>query len=124
MGDFGLGTKLDTQVPPDAQSALLAKWNARQQSNLRALGSKPNGDAGNPGLVYWIQMAQSVTRGITNNKIYRRLINGATYPSSPTATLSHPGRDCGLRRCPLVDVQLQVTVNRPRRGFAPSRNGR
>ena len=125
VGDAGLGTKVDTGVPSDTQPALLAKWNTRQESNLRALGSKPNGDAGNPRLVYWIQMAQSVTRGITNNKIYRRLINGATYPSSPRATLSHPDRDSGLLEgATLLDVQLQVTVNRPRRGFAPSRNGR
>ena len=30
----------------------LIGWNTRQESNLRALGSKPNGDAGNPRLVY------------------------------------------------------------------------
>lgn len=36
---------------------LRADWNTRQESNLRALGSKPNGDAGNPRLVYLDQAA-------------------------------------------------------------------
>lgn len=40
-----------------------AKWNTRQESNLRALGSKPNGDAGNPRLVYWIRRQESDLRG-------------------------------------------------------------
>jgi cellulose 1,4-beta-cellobiosidase len=35
-----------------------------------------------------LQWAQSVTLGITHNNIYRRLMNGGTYPSSPTATVS------------------------------------
>ena len=35
-----------------------------------------------------LQWVQSVTPGITNNHIYRRLMNGGTYPSSPTATIS------------------------------------
>lgn len=35
-----------------------------------------------------LQWVQSVTPGITNNKIYRRLMNGGVYPSSPTATIS------------------------------------
>ena len=34
-----------------------------------------------------LQWVQSVTPGIANNKIYRRLMNGGAYPSSPTVTI-------------------------------------
>ncbi len=46
-----------------------------------------------------LQWVQSVTPGITNNKIYRRLMNGGVYPSSPTATTTSPAtsyRDSNL----------------------------
>src|SRR5215469_396254 len=45
------------------------KWNTRQESNLRALGSKPNGDAGNPRLVYWwIRRQESDLRGLRSER--------------------------------------------------------
>ena len=43
-------------------------WNTRQESNLRALGSKPNGDAGNPRLVYWIRRQESDLRGLRSER--------------------------------------------------------
>jgi hypothetical protein len=45
-----------------------AEWNTRQESNLRALGSKPNGDAGNPRLVYWIRRQESDLRGLRSER--------------------------------------------------------
>lgn len=45
-----------------------ADWNTRQESNLRALGSKPNGDAGNPRLVYWIRRQESDLRGLHSER--------------------------------------------------------
>lgn len=44
------------------------KWNTRQESNLRALGSKPNGDAGNPRLVYWLRRQESDLRGLRSER--------------------------------------------------------
>jgi hypothetical protein len=35
-----------------------------------------------------LQWVQSVTAGITSNGVYRRLMNGGTYPSSPTTSMS------------------------------------
>jgi hypothetical protein len=35
-----------------------------------------------------LQWVQSATAGISNNKIYRRLMNGGAYPASPTTTIS------------------------------------
>jgi hypothetical protein len=35
-----------------------------------------------------LQWAQSVTPEVTGNNIYRRLMNGGTYPSSPTVSIS------------------------------------
>ena len=55
------------QSPPAAPTALIAK-----ATKLNALD---------------LQWVQSVTPGITNNKIYQRLMNGGTY-SSPMATIS------------------------------------
>jgi hypothetical protein len=46
----------------------LARWNTRQESNLRALGSKPNGDADNPRLVYWIRRQESDLRGLRSER--------------------------------------------------------
>ena len=43
-------------------------WNTRQESNLRALGSKPNGDAGNPRLVYWIRRQGSNLRRLRSER--------------------------------------------------------
>ena len=43
-------------------------WNTRQESNLRALGSKPNGDAGNPRLVYWLRRQESDLRGLRSER--------------------------------------------------------
>src|SRR5262249_39700599 len=46
-----------------------------------------------------LQWVQSVTPGIANNKIYRRLMNGGTSPSSPIATTISPttsSRDSNL----------------------------
>ena len=57
-----------TQSPPAAPTALTAK------------ATKPK--------AIDLQWVQSVTPGITNNKIYRRLMNGGLYPSSPIATIS------------------------------------
>jgi hypothetical protein len=62
-----LATPQATQSPPAAPTALTAK-----ASRPRAID---------------LQWVQSVTPGITNNNIYRRLMNGGVYPSSPTATL-------------------------------------
>jgi len=59
-----------TQSPPAAPTALTAK------------ATKPK--------AIDLQWVQSVTPGITNNKIYRRLMNGGTYPTAPTATISPP----------------------------------
>ena len=42
--------------------------NTRQEWNLRALGSKPNGDAGNPRLVYWIRRQESDLRGLRSER--------------------------------------------------------
>ncbi len=57
-----------SQSPPAAPTALTAK------------ATKPK--------AIDLQWVQSVTPGITNNNIYQRLMNGGTYPSSPTATIS------------------------------------
>jgi cellulose 1,4-beta-cellobiosidase len=57
-----------TQSPPAAPTALTAK------------ATKPK--------AIDLQWVQSVTLGITHNNIYRRLMSGGTYPSSPTATVS------------------------------------
>jgi galactose oxidase-like protein/PKD domain-containing protein len=63
-------TPTATQSPPAAPTALIAK------------ATKPK--------AIDLQWVQSVTPGITNNNIYRRLMNGGTYPSSPTATTISP----------------------------------
>jgi len=63
-----LATPQASQSPPAAPRALIAK------------ATKPK--------TLDLQWVQSVTPGIVNNKIYRRLMNGGTYPSSPTATVS------------------------------------
>ena len=47
-----------------ARLLTLRELDTRQESNLRALGSKPNGDAGNPRLVYWIRRQESDLRGL------------------------------------------------------------
>jgi cellulose 1,4-beta-cellobiosidase len=57
-----------TQSPPVAPTALTARATQPKAIDLQ-----------------WVQ---SVTAGISNHKIYRRLMNGGTYPSSPTATIS------------------------------------
>jgi cellulose 1,4-beta-cellobiosidase len=57
-----------TQSPPAAPTALTAK------------ATKPK--------AIDLQWVQSVTPGVTANNIYRRLMNGGTYPSSPTKTIS------------------------------------
>src|SRR6202007_2983084 len=44
-------TSVSTSVRRGPTLSDSAEWNTRQESNLRALGSKPNGDAGNPRLV-------------------------------------------------------------------------
>jgi hypothetical protein len=44
------------------------EWNTRQESNLRALGSKPNGDAGNPRLVCWLRRQESDLRGLRSER--------------------------------------------------------
>ncbi len=58
------------QAPPAAPTALTAK------------ATKPK--------TIDLQWLQSVTSGVTKNNIYRRLMNGGVYPSSPTATTSGP----------------------------------
>lgn len=63
-----IATPQATQSPPAAPTALTAK------------ATKPK--------AIDLQWVQSVTPGIVNNKIYRRLMNGGTYPSSATATIS------------------------------------
>src|SRR5215472_7028333 len=63
-----IATPQATQSPPAAPTALTAK------------ATKPK--------AIDLQWVQSVAPGITNNKIYRRLMNGGAYPSSATATLS------------------------------------
>jgi hypothetical protein len=55
-----------TGVPPRTRAGF--KWNTRQESNLRALGSKPNGDAGNPRLVYWLRRQESDLRGLRSER--------------------------------------------------------
>jgi hypothetical protein len=45
-----------------------AEWNTRQESNLRALGSRPNGDAGNPRLVCWLRRQESDLRGLRSER--------------------------------------------------------
>jgi len=57
-----------TQSPPAAPTALTAK------------ATKPK--------AIDLQWVQSVTPGVTNNNVYRRLMSGGTYPSSPTVTIS------------------------------------
>jgi hypothetical protein len=44
------------------------RWNTRQESNLRALGSRPNGDTGNPRLVCWIRRQESDLRGLRSER--------------------------------------------------------
>lgn len=44
------------------------EWNTRQESNLRALGSRPNGDTGNLRLVYWIRRQESDLRGLRSER--------------------------------------------------------
>jgi cellulose 1,4-beta-cellobiosidase len=63
-----IATPQAAQSPPAAPTALTAK------------ATKPK--------AIDLQWVQSVTSGITNDKIYRRLQNGGTYASSPIATLS------------------------------------
>jgi hypothetical protein len=56
------GDRADTnRCPP-------VRWNTRQESNLRALGSKPNGDTGNPRLVCWIRRQESDLRGLRSER--------------------------------------------------------
>jgi hypothetical protein len=62
-----IATPHGSQSPPAAPSALTAK------------ATKPK--------AIDLQWVQSVTPGISNNKIYRRLMNGGAYPTSPTATI-------------------------------------
>jgi cellulose 1,4-beta-cellobiosidase len=57
-----------TQSPPAAPAALTARASQPKAIDLQ-----------------WVQ---SVTTGISNHKIYRRLMNGGAYPPSPTATIS------------------------------------
>jgi len=49
-------------------------------TNLTARAAKPR--------TLDLQWVQSVTPGVTSNNVYRRLMNGGTYPSSPTAIIS------------------------------------
>jgi fibronectin type 3 domain-containing protein len=58
-----------TQSPPAAPTALTARATIKPKAIV----------------LHWVQ---SVTPGITNNKVYRRLMNGGVYPTSPTATTS------------------------------------
>jgi hypothetical protein len=60
--DQALGTWIGTTSQDSVE------WNTRQESNLRALGSKPNGDAGNPRLVYWIRRQESDLRGLRSER--------------------------------------------------------
>ena len=67
-GEVSATPQAPTQSPPAAPTALTAK-----ATKPRAID---------------LQWVQSVTPGITNNNIYQRLMNGGTYPSSPTAKIS------------------------------------
>jgi len=74
-----VATPQASQSPPTAPTALTAKPTKPKAIDLQ-----------------WVQ---SVTPGITNNNIYRRLMNGGVYPSSPTATTPSPAtsyRDSNL----------------------------
>lgn len=51
-----------------AHAKRFSEWNTRQESNLRALGSRPNGDTGNPRLVYWIRRQESDLRGLRSER--------------------------------------------------------
>ena len=62
MRDQALGTWIGTTSQDSVE------WNTRQESNLRALGSKPNGDAGNPRLVFWIRRQESDLRGLRSER--------------------------------------------------------
>ena len=61
-------TSVSTSVRRGPTLSDSAEWNTRQESNLRALGSKPNGDAGNPRLVYWIRRQESDLRGLRSER--------------------------------------------------------
>ncbi len=61
-------TSVSTSVRHGPTNSGSAEWNTRQESNLRALGSKPNGDAGNPRLVYWIRRQESDLRGLRSER--------------------------------------------------------
>ena len=69
------------------------EWNTRQESNLRALGSKPNGDAGKPLLVYWIRRHESGLRGLP---VGREGYSLAGVPPRPTLQF---GAQCRLSAC-------------------------
>src|SRR5439155_5281164 len=59
-------------------------------TNLTAKGTKPGSID-----LRWVQ---STTSGVTKNGVYRRLMNGGSYPSSPTVTInaSTSYRDSGV----------------------------
>jgi hypothetical protein len=61
-------TSVSTSVRHGPSNSGSAGWNTRQESNLRALGSKPNGDADNPRLVYWIRRQESDLRGLRSER--------------------------------------------------------
>jgi hypothetical protein len=62
-----VGTPLAFRWQRDSRKQLVER-NTRQESNLRALGSKPNGDAGNPRLVYWLRRQESDLRGLRSER--------------------------------------------------------
>ena len=64
-------TSVSTSVGHGPMNSDSAERDTRQESNLRALGSKPNGDAVNPQLVYWmywIRRQESDLRGLRSER--------------------------------------------------------
>ena len=103
----------------------------RQESNLRALGSRPNGDTGNPRLVCWIRRQESNLRGLRSerswdasnphlNKLAGRL---GLEPSKvgfgdqpPRLRSTHNGGERTTRKpCPFGHPAVSSRVRRPGR---------
>jgi cellulose 1,4-beta-cellobiosidase len=77
---------------PDAggESANSVQVSATPQGGTPTLPAPPTGlstRSNRPGTIN-LQWVQSPTPGVTSNGVYRRLMNGGTYPTSPTYTIN------------------------------------
>jgi cellulose 1,4-beta-cellobiosidase len=72
------------------ESANSVQASATPQGGTPSLPAPPTGlkaRSNKPGTID-LQWVQSPTPGVTSNGVYRRLMNGGTYPTSPTYTIN------------------------------------